>query len=145
MLDMKKLIAKLLHKVDTAEFYGHPQGASLSNYSLASGTSWVRVGQITLPKGVWLIRVGVAFPANATGRRMITLSNSSATAGGGIDTESAQAVNGYNTNLQIVTFRVLTASTTLYINAVQNSGSTLSLTIRYTAWRISSDIDRLDE
>ena len=144
MLDVKKLLTKLLHKVDTAEFYGHPQGQGLSDYSLASGTSWVRIGSITLPKGVWLIRVSVTFPSNATGRRMITLSNSSATAGGGIDTVSQQAVNGYATVMQIVTYRVLTASTPLYINAVQNSGSTLSLTIRYTAWRISGDIDRLD-
>ena len=127
-----------------AEFYGHQGGVALTNKSLASGTSWVELGHFTVPKGVWLIKCTASFPSNATGRRTITISDTTAQAGAITAITSVPAVNGYATYMHATAFWVSDGTSPIYFNGYQNSGSTLSVTLRYTAYRIGDSVKRLD-
>lgn len=140
LLDVKKLFTKMLH----AEFYGHQGGVALTSKSLTSGTSWQELGHFTLPKGVWLVKCSASFPSNATGRRVITIADTSAAAGAVTTIVSAPAVNGYATYMHSICFWVSDGTSPIYFNGLQNSGSTLSVTLRYTAYRIGDSVERLD-
>lgn len=137
MLNLKKWIAKVSDHIRYAEFYGY-SAASLPDKSLANGTSWINIGSIKPPKGVWHINVTVVFPSNATGRRLVTLSRNSAAFGTALSTSTAQAVNGYSTYLHSTMIEYFDGNTTLYINASQNSGSAMTVNIRYTAYKIGT-------
>lgn len=106
--------------------------------SVATST-WTDVASITLGAGRWLIWYTVRFNSNATGRRQSVLSDSS---GGGSAisiqmTNACNAVDGTHTYLKAMDFRNLSASTTMYLQAWQNSGSSLSVVGRLYAVRLA--------
>lgn len=98
------------------------------------------VAYISLDKGVWLITAWVRFPSNATGYRKLLLSNDphSATARSANARVIAQAVDGDNTEMELVIFaRVDSSGETIYENVIQNSGSSLSVTGRIYVMQIA--------
>lgn len=81
------------------------------------------VASLQLPKGTYVLTGGVRFAANGTGNRYLNISSSS----GG----ATNQVNGFGnaslaTQLNIAMCVKLNADTTLYLNAYQDSGSTLN-------------------
>lgn len=110
--------------------------------SLASATSGVsNVESITLTAGMWIIIGGVKFTANATGYRRICLS-SSATGNTEINNLAfahAPAVSSSMTTMPTFTTiaYITAASQTYYLNARQNSGSTLTATGYMIAYRLA--------
>ena len=103
--------------------------ASGTSTTLASGTSWVNVGSFSLTKGKWLVIATLAFASNATGRRSMCLSTTSTgQAGLGYQCYStAQATNGAVSILHCSRVVNVAATTTYYMNAAQNSGSSLTV------------------
>ena len=91
--------------------------------SAASGTA-VNVCTIDLEAGIWVVNCGVRFPANATGVRRANFSTTSASDGADVQWSASSA--GV-TQLNFTQIVGPTSTTTYYLNAYQNSGSTLSL------------------
>ncbi len=110
--------------------------------SLASATSGIsNIESITLTAGMWVIIGGVKFTANATGYRRICLS-SSATGNSEINNLAfahAPAVGSSVTTMPTFTTiaYITAASQTYYLNARQNSGSTLTATGYMIAYRLA--------
>lgn len=105
--------------------------------SVASGVA-TTVQTITLSAGVWAVEFDAQFASNATGYREIHLATTSG--GGAMDRHSVvqvQAANGVTTRLTFTTFFSLSASTTYYLVATQNSGSALSVTPGYRYMKFS--------
>lgn len=103
-----------------------------------SSGSTADVGSISLNPGEYIITVTGRWTANASGTRDIWISN---TAGGGsainLGAETLVApANGSTTRQQVTFMYKATEATTLYIVAKQNSGSTLTLSARYSIARI---------
>ena len=103
-----------------------------------SSGSTAAVGSISLNPGEYIITVTGRWTANASGSRDIWISD---TAGGGtaINLASETLVapaNGSTTRQQLTFMYKATAATTLYIVAKQSSGSTLTLSTRYSIARI---------
>ena len=116
-------------------------GVTVSNHSSAIGTvvsdyldsdkscataTGTEVCSVTLDTGVWLLIGAVRFSANATGIRRANFSTTS-----GSTEVNVQVTAGSNTQIQLRVAKlaiVTTNSTTVYLNAYQNSGSTLTLT-----------------
>lgn len=144
MLNIKKLILKILFNFKYADFYGAPTGSTLPDKSVSSGTSWKNLGSITLPKGVWFISACVAFPSNAAGRRAMSLSTTSGSGGATLATETKGAVNGTSTYLQCRITQYFDGSTPLYVLGLQNSGSTLTASIRWSAYKLGEEVRRID-
>lgn len=102
-----------------------------SAVSISNSTNTTIISDITLTAGVWCITATAEWAYNASGIRRIYLTNSSTSttplsymrdtriAG----TDSNQSVLSNNFSMIVN----LTASTTLYLRAVQTSGSTLSI------------------
>jgi len=108
-----------------------------SAVNVATGTA-TTVQTITLSAGVWALECDAQFASNATGYRGIHLATTSG--GGTMDRHSTvqvQAANGVTTRLTFTTFFSLSASTTYYLVAEQNSGSTLSVTPGYKYMKFS--------
>lgn len=108
-----------------------------SAVNVATGTA-TTVQTITLSAGVWALECDAQFASNATGYRNIHLATTSG--GGAMDRHSivqVPAVNGATTRLTFTTFFSLSASTTYYLVAEQNSGSTLSVTPGYKYMKFS--------
>lgn len=82
------------------------------------------------------MNVTVSFSTNATGYRALSVSNTSASAGAAIQTARVAAVSGTTTTACIC---LLFKGGTLYVNAVQNSGSSLTVSPRYTAVKLAED------
>lgn len=80
--------------------------------------------QIILYPGTWVVTYGVRFPANNTGIRRINLATSS---GAGDSNIQVNATTSGITQLTSTRVYNLSSQTTFYLNAWQNSGSTLSL------------------
>lgn len=133
MLDVKKLLAKILTKIGTVDFRGQ---TTIADKSIAGSGSWVVLGGFTPPKGLWHIRAVVIFPSNATGRRIITLSRTSGAFGAALTTVSQQAVNGYQTYMQTEATEYFDGNTPIYINAAQSSGTALTVGARYSMWKL---------
>jgi hypothetical protein len=111
--------------------------ANGSAVNVASGTA-TTVQTITLSAGVWAVQFDAQFASNATGYRGIHLATSSG--GGTMDRHSivqVPAVNGATTRLTFTTFFSLSAETTYYLVAEQDSGSTLSVTPGYRYMKFS--------
>lgn len=110
--------------------------------SLASATSGIsNIESITLTAGMWIIVGGVKFSANGTGYRRICLS-SSATGNSEINNLAfahAPAVASSMTTMPTFTTiaYITAASQTYYLNARQNSGSTLTATGYMIAYRLA--------
>lgn len=86
---------------------------------------------ISLEAGTWLITAGVRAPANNTGVRV---ANVSTTSGDASLVVNQQAVQGANTQMRFVIATVATATTTYYLNAMQNSGSELNYPAGGAGW-----------
>lgn len=111
---------------------------SNSNTSLSSGTTLQELDNFTLTKGLWMTTITVRFASNATGRRSATLSNTSGGSAYNVRWGATNAaVSGAYTYLHMAsTLEVTAASATFYINAYQNSGSSLSVDAAWDAVRI---------
>ena len=106
--------------------------------SIASG-SYKTLGSIDFPRGVYLIMVNARFPSDATGRREVLLSASqdSGSAPTEFYLDYRNAVNGNYTNCKFTTVRSFSgASTTMYINAYQNSGNAQAVFYRWFYMRL---------
>lgn len=100
-----------------------PTSSSLTN------ASWVTKANVTLPAGTYMIEYGCAFSANNTGIRRCCLSstqNSDAAyvRGAGDSKNAVQGSLTYTSGTAIIT---LSTQRTLYMNARQNSGSSLTV------------------
>lgn len=136
MISVKKLIYKIIDRIHYVPLYGSITGMIVNDKSVSGNGAWTNCGSITLPAGVWILIVSVSFPANATGYRAISISNASAAAGTQIQTSRVSAASGTTTTVNVcAAFK----GGTWYINASQNSGSTLTASPRYTAVKIGED------
>lgn len=113
---------------------GAIEGAAFSDKNLASGSSWVNLGSITLGDGIWIVFLSVDFASNANGYRQVTLSTASNTGGGNLRTVRTHATSGADTG--ILFSCGVTGGTKYYLNALQNSGATLKVESRYTCLKI---------
>ncbi len=94
-----------------------------SNTTIATATNKAIVS-ISLEAGTWIIVARGRFSANATGYRHINISTTSADNGVHIQ---VPAVSGAVTQLSVTRIVSITSTTTFYMNAYQNSGSTLTM------------------
>lgn len=112
------------------------QSSTASDVNVATSTD-TEICSISLEKGEYIIILTAIWASNATGRRNIWASE---TSGGtrinyGSDV-NMMAVNGATTRQQLTFFYRATSTTTLHFCAFQNSGSTISLTPRYSVVRL---------
>lgn len=98
-----------------------------TSVSISSG-SWVSNASVTLDPGTYVILFGAVFAQNATGVRQVRFSSSqnSSTAQVRGSGGSANAISGNQTYVSGCTILTVTSSSTFYLNAYQNSGSSLS-------------------
>jgi hypothetical protein len=94
-----------------------------SNTTIATATNKAIVS-ISLEAGTWIIVARGRFSANATGYRHINISTTSADNGVHIQ---VPAVSGAVTQLSVTRIVSISSTTTFYMNAYQNSGSTLTM------------------
>ena len=106
--------------------------------SLTSGTG-TSIASLSLAVGTWVIEGNVGFASDATGRRMVNL----ATASGSVSASVMQqtgvevpAANGGITALHTGWITTRSATTTVHLNAYQDSGGSLSCTGYIRAIRI---------
>lgn len=105
--------------------------------TLASGT-WKTVCSITLPRGSWLVFFTIRFQSNSTGRRYALLSRSQDSSSGYSiqSSHSVAPVNGSYTHAKAVEFIHANSEETWYVNAYQNSGSSLEIGPRVSAIKL---------
>lgn len=104
------------------------------NVATANNTN---LGSFTLAAGTWVIFIHVYFSSNTNGRRAVWLATSSTGSSMEGQTQDNRApVNGAGTTCKIQAVFTPTASTTYYVNCYQNSGSTLSVSTRYTTIKL---------
>jgi len=116
-----------------ATFAPTPSGVTLANSTMTTVVSQA------LTVGLWIVSYRVRFPANATGLRkaLASLSQNSSTSIGLMCDDERQAVSGDWTYCAATFLRRTTANETIYINASQNSGASMSSVIgRLQAVRI---------
>lgn len=108
----------------------------VSDTVVASGTA-TAAGTISLTPGKWIIKATARWNANALGYRQLWLSESSAGAAKDFDSVvSYPAVDGAITSEQLTVFITVSANTTLYLVAQQNSGAGVTLNTRYSLARL---------
>ena len=98
-----------------------------------SNASNTNLGSITLEAGTWLVFIYVHFASNTSGRRSAWLATSatgSSMEGAALDNRAP--VSGAVTACKIHCILTPSSSTKYYLNCYQNSGSTLTVTTRYT-------------
>ena len=107
---------------------------SIPDQQIASGTNPVALGYFTLDPGVYLLFVFVSWSSNSTGRRYINVSDTPDSSTGLYAwlRDSAGAVNGGITTNRIVV-PLSTDGGRFFVNALQNSGSTLTASTRWCA------------
>lgn len=115
-------------------------GQVLADKAVASGTAWRNLGSFTLPAGLWIVNIAINFSSNATGYRLLTLATSATSAGTINRTIRLPAVNGNSTAINLTAF---CEGGTYYLNAIQNSGSSLTVSARYTALRLGNSVEYL--
>ena len=93
--------------------------------STATGT-WKAVQSIQLAAGVWYVEYGTSFAQNATGYRAITFSSATTSPGVTRTANTMSAVNGQATVMNASTLLSVSATTTYYLYAYQNSGGNLN-------------------
>lgn len=131
-------------KADVITNYGDlsQTGNRISNepsaVSVASG-SFTTVAQVTLTAGRWILIGAIRFASNATGFRRGQFANTadSDSSIGIAANDSRNAVNGGYTYCNFSATYVATGSPVIYLNAYQNSGSSLSCAGRLYAYRLS--------
>lgn len=104
-----------------------PSGDILSeNKSVPSGGSGTELHYVTLPKGVWTIKVQVQFAQDGNGRRAIWLTE---TSGGGVSgaicVADNAALSSASTYLELTLPIKTTTQKTYHVVGYQNSGSAL--------------------
>lgn len=105
--------------------YSYP--ISTGSVSVPSGVA-TQVGTITVPKGTNVIQTTIQFDNNATGyRRICCTSNSSVGSASAVEASTQNAINGSGTIMTITTIVSVSANTTYYIGAAQNSGGALTV------------------
>ena len=112
--------------------------ASIGTAGTSCATStWLTQGSVTFEPGTYLILVNAFFSSNATGRRLMYFSEtSSGSALDGSVYDARMAVDGAASRLKFQTIKTFETSTTLYLRAWQNSGSTLTFTAEYSSIKI---------
>lgn len=97
-------------------------GTEVSNKNLAHETA-KRLASISLPAGVWVVTGFVRFPSNANGVRRINISSTDNSAS--IDIQISASSNN---TMQLETVKILqpSSTTTYYLNAWQNSNTSLT-------------------
>ena len=123
--------------VFSGDTIGSTVSGSVSNTSLASGTTSTSLGTFALNAGTWVVMVTFRFASNSSGRRFGSVST---TAGGSaVDSAlvlTAAPANGAITYYNVSSYLRPTSSTTYHINAYQNSGSALGVYAYYRCVRI---------
>jgi len=107
--------------------------SSSNDWKCLSTTPFLQVGAGEL----WMFEVALEIQSNATGYRGIGVSNSTTSSPSVIWKQQVPAVSGAVTNLVLPSFAKPTNGASYYIWVRQNSGSTLSVTYRYRAVRLS--------
>jgi hypothetical protein len=125
---------------NTVNAYGDLLGETLTNASIAN-SGWREAGNFTLPTGIWLVNVAVQFQSNSTGNRQLSLNTATASAGALLFTRRQLAANSITTDMGVM--GVVQGGRTWYINVSQNSGSTLTVTSRYSAVRLGNEVNQL--
>lgn len=130
----KSQIAELQGAIYTLGTISNDAASSVS----VANNAWTEVASITLDKGTYIITGYCQFASSATGVRRILISTTSAgttmfTRGA---VSSGNASNGVPSDETCVVLVELSASTTLYMNAYQNSGSSLTAYPSLSAMRI---------
>jgi len=104
---------------------GDPSYTSGGTVAAATGT-WKAVQSVQLTAGIWLVEYGMSFASNANGYRAITFNTSSSSASITRNALTAAAVSGEATVMQGSVTLLLTETTTHYLWAYQDSGSSLN-------------------
>lgn len=96
--------------------------------SVSTGTAYRTVTYFDLDPGTYLVQIHFAFATNASGRRVgiVSYSENSSSQISSMWRASAAPVNGENTFLNICGVVKPNKTTTFYLNAMQNSGSSLN-------------------
>ena len=97
------------------------------------------IASLSLAAGQWVVHGCVNFVSNATGRRMVNLSTVSGDASGASSRQSwvmVNATSGASTHLMSVFDYNVGSTTTVYLNAWQNSGGALNCTGLIRALRV---------
>lgn len=128
------------HKLDKNETIYNPNGSTAIPSGSVASETWTNIGSFELPKaGVYLIMLTGRFDKNGTGVRSINISDTSASSSGvynsTIDVRNAIATGA--THMAIVHTINASNARTLYLNAWQNSGSTLTFNPRLAVIRLS--------
>ena len=107
--------------------------------NMASGTSYHTVTYFDLDPGTYLVQIHFAFANNTSGRRcgLLSYSQDSNSQIASMWRASAAPVNGENTFLNICGAVKVNATTTYYLNAMQNSGSGLNTFASYNYVRLA--------
>lgn len=101
---------------------------SSATVSVPSGSATV-IGSVSLPRGISFVQMGVSFTSNATGYRQVLLSEASdlSTSYGAVAMSRTNAVSGVDTIINMCCAISLSSAKTIYIGAVQNSGSSMNV------------------
>lgn len=138
MINLKKLLTKILNKLYYVNNFGAVTGQEFADKKMASGNTWKGYATFTLPAGAWLVFIAMAFSTNNTGYRQVTISDSNATSGGTMNrTTRVAATPGANTHFNMVFPAV--GNRTYYVNVIQNSGTQLNVNGRYTAIKVGEE------
>lgn len=115
-------------------------GTVITSRNMASSSSTTNIAQTpSLAPGIYIINIHVQWEANTSGRRVLTMSTSSGgSAISGLYLRRVAPVNGAATdaNITAVVAPTTTSGRVYYINAGQNSGSTLAVEGIYQIYRI---------
>lgn len=107
-----------------------------------ANSAWASVASVTLGPGTWVITGSLVYASNATGRRLIGISNSTSVSGAFQRYTEARttAISGAQTTLHTsyITTRLTASSTTYHLFGYQTSGGALNVTGALRAVRVSS-------
>lgn len=127
----------------TVASHTSPIGTMLTDSATVSvasgGSTGTALCSVTLDEGTWLIEGNASFAKNATGRRIIDLSNGSGNVTAAVIEQTGvevPAVSGGLTALHTGWTTTRSSQTTVYLNCYQDSGAALSVTGYIRAMRI---------
>ena len=119
---------------------GTVKTADVSTAVSAANNTWTTLASLSLEAGIWVAQYNGYFATNATGRREMMVSTTQDSSGTGLERRygmvNMQAVNGSVTAMSGMRILRLSATTTYYFNANQNSGGALNINGLFMAVRI---------
>ena len=116
------------YSILTSKITGNQVYTNGNAVNVANNTT-TNVASITLPAGIWIVQFMAIFASNSTGYRQIGLgTNSAETHMNRYCKSVVQAASGTDTQISITTVVTPSTQSTYYLNVVQTSGSTLSVT-----------------